>query len=336
MAVDLRNAQGRGGLRPARGRRRRGLGARQLRRLPVPRRAAEVPTPPAAARRRRARRAVARGGGGGDDAAGRVLASSSSRASPTSCSRSPSPSTTAAGSGSPRRTRTRIHVPPEKAQRPHPDLRGHRRRRPFRHPQGLRRQAEPRQRRWRSASAASGSARPRTCCSSPTRTATTRPTGPRRSCSTAGATRTRTRRSTRSPGARTAGSTAATASSPTRRVGKPGTPDAERIADQRRHLALSPDEAHVRGLRRRARATPGASTWTTHGQAFVDRLRHPAPVPHDPGRPLPAPGRAALQPVHLRRHQDDRRPPPLRRRQPARRQRPLRQLPAAATPTPAR
>ncbi len=93
--------------------------------------------------------------------------------------------------------------------------------------------------------------------------------------------------------------------------------------DQRRHLALSPDAARLRGLRRRheqplgrrlRRARPGVP----------HRLRHPAPLSRHPGRPLRAAGRAALQPVHLRRHQDDRRPSPLRRRQPARRQRPLR------------
>ena len=37
-------------------------------------------------------------------------------------------------------------VPDDQATRPHPDLRGHRRRRPVRHAQGLRRPAEPRQR----------------------------------------------------------------------------------------------------------------------------------------------------------------------------------------------
>ena len=61
------------------------------------------------------------------------------------------------------------------------------------------------------------------------RTATTCPTASRRCCSTAGATRTRTKRSTRSSGGPTAGSTAATACSRTRNVGKPGTPDDERM-----------------------------------------------------------------------------------------------------------
>ena len=95
-------------------------------------------------------------------------------------------------------------------------------------------------------------------------------------------------------------------------------------ADQRRRLALPPDEARLRGLRPRHEQPVGPRL--QRRRPGVRRgVRHPALLPHHPGRPLPAAGRAALQPVHLRRHQDDRRPPPLRRREPARRQQPLRQ-----------
>ena len=61
--------------------------------------------------------------------------------------------------------------------------------------------------------------------------------------------------------------------------------------DQRRDLAVSPDQAQVRGLRPRhqqplghrlRRARPGVR----------DRLRDPAPLPRHPGRPLRAAGRA--------------------------------------------
>ena len=94
-------------------------------------------------------------------------------------------------------------------------------------------------------------------------------------------------------------------------------------ADQRRDLALSPDPARLRGLRRGHEQSVGPRLQRLR-PGLRDRLRHPAPVPHHPGRPVPAAGGQALQPLHLRRHQDDRRPPPLRRRQgAARRQRPL-------------
>ena len=135
-----------------------------------------------------------------------------------------------------------------------------------------------------------------------------------RSCSTAGATRTRTRRSTPSSGARTAGSTAATASSRTRSVGKPGTPDKERMPINAGVWRYHPTQARLRGLRPRHQQSVGPRLQRPR-PGLRRGLRHPALLPHHPGRPLPAAGGPALQPVHLRRHQDDRRPPPLRRRE---------------------
>ena len=149
--------------------------------------------------------------------------------------------------------------------RPHPDLRGHRRRRPVRHAQGLRRPAEPRQRPGSSASAASGSARRLICSSSPTRTATTGPMARRRSCSTAGASTTRTRRSTPSPGGPTAGSTAATGCSPTRSSASP----ARRATGVHRSTPASGGTTRPGTSSRSsptARATPGASTSTRAGR----------------------------------------------------------------------
>ena len=172
---------------------------------------------------------AARGGGRGDDGARRVSRSRCSPASPTSSSRSPSPSTTGAGSGSPRPTRIPIRVPEEKARGPDPDLRGHRRRRPVRHAQGVRREAEPGQRdrarvrRRLGRRGAELAVHPRPA------TATTGPTARPRCCSTAGATQDthETLNSfTWGPDGWLYGCHGVFTHS---RVGKPGTPDAERM-----------------------------------------------------------------------------------------------------------
>ena len=106
-------------------------------------------------------------------------------------------------------------------------------------------------------------------------------------------------------------------------VGKPGTPDAERTRLNAGDLALPPDQARLRGLRR-GHEQPVGPRLQRPRPGFTDRVRHPAPLPHHPGRALPAAGRQALQPVHLRRHQDHRRPRPLRRAPgTARRQQPV-------------
>ena len=105
-------------------------------------------------------------------------------------------------------------VPDARGQGPHPHLRRHRRRRPVQHPQGLRRSPQPRQRtgsRIRRRLGRRGPASP--VHPRPRRRRPPRRTA-RRSCSTAGGSTIPTRRSIPSPGARTAGSTAATAFSP--------------------------------------------------------------------------------------------------------------------------
>ena len=73
-----------------------------------------------------------------------------------------------------------------------------------------------------------------------------------------------------SSGARTAGSTAATASSRTRSVGKPGTPDEERMPINAGIWRYHPTQARLRGLRPRHAATRGASTSTTTARSFVE------------------------------------------------------------------
>ena len=82
------------------------------------------------------------------------------------------------------------------------------------------------------------------------------------------------------------------------RVGKPGTPPDATHPDQRGNLAISPDPTRLRGLRpgdqqplghRFRRPRPDDH----HG------LRHPAPLPHRPGRPVRTPGRPALQSLHV-------------------------------------
>ena len=99
-------------------------------------------------------------------------------------------------------------------------------------------------------------------------TATTGPTARRRSCSTAGASRTRTRRSTRSPGARTAGSTAATASSRTRASASPGTPDAERTPINAGIWRYHPTR-HVFEVFAHGTSNPWGIDFDEHGQVFV-------------------------------------------------------------------
>ncbi len=98
-------------------------------------------------------------------------------------------------------------------------------------------------------------------------------------------------------------------------VGKPGTPDCRAHSAQRRHLALPPDAAQVRGIRRRHEQPLGRRLRRPR-PGVLHGLRHPPPVPHHSGRPLPAAGRRALQSLHLRGHPDHRRPSPLSGRQP--------------------
>ena len=119
-------------------------------------------------------------------------------------------------------------------------------------------------------------------------------------------------------------------------VGKPGAPDSER---QRLNGAIwryHPTTHDVRGVRRGHEQSVGPRLQRLRPRLH-DRVRHPAPLPRHPGRALQAPGRPALQPVHLRRHQDHRRPRALGRARRARTPATAdRMRPAAATRTPAR
>ena len=270
MAVDLTPHLGKRDLHPPGRRRQRRLGPHQLRRLPALRRAARraAPRPAGGRRRLHARGAVARGGREGDDGARRVQGHAlrrRARRRPADRLRHRRPRPALGRRGV---LLSRSASPSDKAQRPHPDLRGHGRRRPVRHAEGLRRQAEPGQRHRGRLRRRLGRRGARTSCSSPTRTATTSPTARRRSCSTAGATRTRTRRSTPSPGAPTAGSTAATASSPTRSVGKPGTPDKDRVPINAGIWRYHPTQ-HVFEVFAHGTSNPWGIDFDDHGQAFL-------------------------------------------------------------------
>ena len=152
-------------------------------------------------------------------------------------------------------------VPQSTGARSHPHFRRHRRRRPLRFSQGLRRSPEPGQRPGGRLRRSLGRRGPGILFHSRPRTATTAPTARPRSCSTAGASTTPTRPSTASSGAPTAGSTAATASSPTRGSASPAlqTPSASRST--RASGATIPSGTSSR-FSHTARATPGASTST--------------------------------------------------------------------------
>ena len=94
-------------------------------------------------------------------------------------------------------------------------------------------------------------------------------------------------------------------------------------AAERRDLALSSDEARLRGLRRGHQQSVGARLQRLRSRVH-DRVRHRAPVSRRPGREIQAAGRQALQPVRLRRHQDRRRSRALGRAPgTARRQQPI-------------
>ena len=107
------------------------------------------------------------------------------------------------------------------------------------------------------------------------------------------------------------------------RVGKPGTPDDKRTPINAGVWRYHPTR-HVFEVFAEGTSNPWGFDFNDHGQAFLRSLRDSALFPHHSGRPLPAPGGPAFQPVHLRRHQNHCRSSPLCRRQPARRQRPLR------------
>ena len=74
-------------------------------------------------------------------------------------------------------------------------------------------------------------------------------------------------------------------------VGKPGTPDDERHAAERGVWRYHPTR-HEFEVFADGTSNPWGVDFDDYGQAFIDGVRHSAPLPHDPGRALPAAGRA--------------------------------------------
>ena len=99
-------------------------------------------------------------------------------------------------------------------------------------------------------------------------------------------------------------------------VGRPGTP-----ADKRIHCDGGVYRIHPTRLVFENFADGTTNPWGVdfddYGAVLRLELRQPAPVPHDPGRPLRAVAEPAVEPVRLRAAADDRRPPALPRRRPA-------------------
>ncbi len=106
------------------------------------------------------------------------------------------------------------------------------------------------------------------------------------------------------------------------RVGKPGTPDADRqpinAGIWRYHPTRGEFEVFAHGT-----SNPWGVDFNERGQAFLTACVIPHLYHVIQGGRYQRQGGAALQPVHVRRHQDDRQAPSLRGRQSARRQRPL-------------
>ena len=123
----------------------------------------------------------------------------------------------------------------------------------------------------RSASAASGCSARRSCCSSPTATATTCPTAPPRSCSTASPSRPRT--TTTSPTACSwgpdgwlYGRCGASAPGPGRRPR--ARPTRGRVPLRRRHLAVSTRSARRFEVLAHGTTNPWGHDWDEHGEVF--------------------------------------------------------------------
>ena len=189
-------------------------------------------------------------------------------ASPRSCTRSPWPSTTAAASGSPRPTPIPSGRPGEEGRDrilifEDTDRRRHGSTSARSSPKASTWSAA-----WKSASAACGSAPLPYLLFIPDSDGDDKPDGEPQVLLDGWGYRGHARNAQqRSSGDPTAGSTAATACSRTRKVGKPGTPDDKRIADQRRHLALSSRRGTSSRSSPTARAIPGASTSTSTATA---------------------------------------------------------------------
>ena len=107
------------------------------------------------------------------------------------------------------------------------------------------------------------------------------------------------------------------------RVGKPGTPNAERTPFNAGIWRYHPTR-HVFEVFAHGTSNPWGIDFDSSGQMIITACVIPASLPHDPGGPVRAAGGPTFQSIYVRRHQDDRRSPALPRSQPARRQRPLR------------
>ena len=117
----------------------------------------------------------------------------------------------------------------------------------------------------------------------------------------------------RSAGGRTAGSTAATASSRRSWVGKPGTPKKERAVHRLRRLALPSDAEGVRGGRPRHDEPLGPRLGRVRRDVH-HQLRDRPPLPRRPRRALRADVRPGPEPARLRPDEELRRPQALGRR----------------------
>ena len=222
-------------------------------------------------------------------------------------------------------------------QGPHPDLRGHRRRRTARQAQGVHGGAEPRQRhrgrlrrrvgrRGAVPAVHSGRRRRRTC-----------PTGPPQVLLDGwGYQDTHETLNTFSwgPDGWLYGSHGVFTHS---NVGKPGTPDCRTPAAQRRRSGAITRRRHVFEVFAEGTSNPWGLDFNDYGHAFttacvIEHLYHVIQ-----GARYQRQAGKHFNPVHLRRHQDHRRPRALGRQQgAARRATAARTRPAAATPTPAR
>jgi hypothetical protein len=94
------------------------------------------------------------------------------------------------------------------------------------------------------------------------------------------------------------------------RVGKPGTPDDQRVPINAGVWRYHPTK-HIFEVFAEGSSNPLGRRLERPRAGVYHRVRHPAPVPRDPGRALLPSGGAALLAVRLSRHPDDRRPRPL-------------------------
>jgi putative membrane-bound dehydrogenase-like protein len=106
------------------------------------------------------------------------------------------------------------------------------------------------------------------------------------------------------------------------KVGKPGTPDEQRVKLNAGIWRYQP-QRHEFEVFAHGTSNPWGIDWNADGDLFAEACVIPH-LFHIIQGALPAAGRAAFRPAHLRRHQDHRRSPPFPRRDAARRQQPQR------------